>query len=323
MGSQGDPKEQALIQQNRSSSILNEAGAHNVLPSQTLFFYDEIVTIYVGSEARAFKIHKPLLCRYSAFFKAAFTDCFAEASTSSVSLSSHDPEVFRTFVCWLYTGSFNNRTSHPDGKLKSTREQWDKALEIEYNKHGIQGLSFFCQPNSLPYNNKVRELYELDTYHVAPFDKLVDLYILSDYLQATFIRDSIITTLILTYGDMSHPDSRKEACVRFWRLSRLSTANRPAELPYPGPAITKAWSELPQADPLCEMLVLLYCDSCITAKEAFQREDDSETLHPRFLEACFDEIQRRLSKGEGRTIWTSGKSICEWHTHGDAPCPGP
>ncbi|KAL8718375.1 MAG: hypothetical protein Q9225_004483 [Loekoesia sp. 1 TL-2023] len=284
------------------------------------FLYDDIVTIHVGPNKQAFKIHKSLVCRYSTFFRAALTNNFVEASTLSVTLPAQDPDVFKLFGCWLYTGNIDNRTCHPDCKSKQTCKTWSKILETEYVKYGLRKDS---QPDVLPYDNGIRELYERDAYRAAPFDKIVELYVLADYLQVIFIRDLIITKLIMVYGDTSPPKTKKTNRVRFWHLSRLPPEERPDDLPYPGPAIAKAWSQLSESDPLCKVLVLLYCDNCITARETLQytdHDDHAERLHPKFLEACFDEAQRRWREGKGRTDWLGGESICRWHSHGGAPC---
>lgn len=166
----------------------------------------------VGPTKYTFKIHKGLVCRYSAFFRAALTDGFPEATAFSVSLPAQDPEIFKSFVRWLYTGDIVNRANHADCEWNRISAQRSNSLEKEYAEHNLPKAS---QPGDLPFSNEIRKLYELDNYRAAPFDKLVDLYLLADYFQVSIIRDLIITKLIMVYGDISPPEKRRKPCVRF------------------------------------------------------------------------------------------------------------
>ncbi|KAF2215100.1 hypothetical protein CERZMDRAFT_7580, partial [Cercospora zeae-maydis SCOH1-5] len=50
-----------------------------------------------------FKVHKGVLCFYSAYFEACLNGEFAEARREVVDLVEEDPKTFRHFVAWLYT----------------------------------------------------------------------------------------------------------------------------------------------------------------------------------------------------------------------------
>ena len=291
---------------------------------QCRFLYDDIVTVLVGQDKRAFKIHKSILCRYSAFFKAALTNAFIEASTLSISLPTQDAEVFRHFVCWLYTNSIHNHTTHPDRTPRATSKVWLDLIKAEYVARGLPQDS---QLDDLSPSNQIRRGYEMNTYYTTPFDTLVELYLLAHYLQAAFLQDLIITKLIMLYSDKCPNAQNVGFHHRFWLVSRLPPARRPVELPYPGPAINKAWSQLPESVPLCRVLVHIYCDHCMTADETMPPKDEGytdpmETLHPTFIGACFKELQWRRTKGIGLTPWHNGKGICQWHVHGEGPCAG-
>jgi hypothetical protein len=60
-----------------------------------------LVHIFVGSSRKEYILSKQILCTWSAFFSAAFSGTFAEASTSSLSLPDDDPEIFTFFTYWL------------------------------------------------------------------------------------------------------------------------------------------------------------------------------------------------------------------------------
>ena len=66
--------------------------------------YDSLVFLEVGPEAVNFGVHKGLLCRESAYFRSCFNGTFMEAREGRVTLEDEDPEVFKRFNEWLYTG---------------------------------------------------------------------------------------------------------------------------------------------------------------------------------------------------------------------------
>lgn len=302
------------MQPSKPPSTMSKIGATDYF-IEKFFLYDDIVTVSVGPESRAFQIYKPLLCKCSAFFEAAFSDGFVETSTSSVSLGTQDPEVFKAFVCWLYSGSFLSPSRHIRG-LEANDEKWEKSLQME-----VQYIGEELPKASEPYETEIDRLRQYKWYLHARFDKLVDLYILSDYLQVDAIRDLILKMMVNVYADQSHPDKHRESRVYFWRWSRLPPGERPSKLPYPGPAITKAWSHLPESDPLCKTLVLLYCDNCFSAEETFQQEGEAENLPRRFLEICFRQVQRRLREGRVRSFWGPDEHISQLYTKGMAFSP--
>lgn len=60
--------------------------------------------LIVGPDEVRIPCHKALLGYYSEFFEKALCRSFAEAATSEVSLPEDNPEAFKIFVSWLYTG---------------------------------------------------------------------------------------------------------------------------------------------------------------------------------------------------------------------------
>ena len=57
-----------------------------------------------GEDAESWIIHKRLLAHHSPFFAAAFNGNFAESATNTVCLVEDDPDAFKLFVQWLYSG---------------------------------------------------------------------------------------------------------------------------------------------------------------------------------------------------------------------------
>lgn len=63
-----------------------------------------MVTLFVGSEERAFHIHKKLVCDKVPAFAAMFNGGFKEAEEGKAKLPEDSPVAFELFVEWLYRG---------------------------------------------------------------------------------------------------------------------------------------------------------------------------------------------------------------------------
>ena len=69
--------------------------------------YDAIVDFKVGEDRMSFAIHRGLLCRASSFFKEQLSTSETtegEIVAHVVELKDEDPEIFRRFHTWLYSG---------------------------------------------------------------------------------------------------------------------------------------------------------------------------------------------------------------------------
>ncbi|KAL8869640.1 MAG: hypothetical protein Q9198_007832 [Flavoplaca austrocitrina] len=66
----------------------------------------QLVTVNVGSSeaAESWTIHKRLLAHHSPYFAAAFNGNFTESATNTVCFVEDDPDAFKLFVQWLYSG---------------------------------------------------------------------------------------------------------------------------------------------------------------------------------------------------------------------------
>jgi hypothetical protein len=70
--------------------------------------YDDIIKVLVGTgNQNTFSVHKDIICAKSKFFKTAFMNTngnWRETEEKLMPLPDVDPELFRTYVNWLYTG---------------------------------------------------------------------------------------------------------------------------------------------------------------------------------------------------------------------------
>ena len=64
-----------------------------------------MVTIYVGPERKAFRVHKEVACLYSPVLKAAFNSNFIEGQTQTYTLEGFDDSAFQLVVQWMYRQS--------------------------------------------------------------------------------------------------------------------------------------------------------------------------------------------------------------------------
>ena len=78
-----------------------------------------MVQVKVGPNKTVFTFHKDLLCNTAAYFRAALEGSFKEALEQSIEMPEDDPEVFKYFQLWIYTGSIlqTYETAKDVGKL--------------------------------------------------------------------------------------------------------------------------------------------------------------------------------------------------------------
>ncbi|KAL8650751.1 MAG: hypothetical protein Q9226_005009 [Calogaya cf. arnoldii] len=243
------------------------------------FLYDRIVTILVGPQSERFKIHQNLVCQYP-FFRAAYEGAFQE-SEGVLKLPEHDPDVVRFFVYWLYSGKLTAYYSSPSttpsiSELLADTEAEQKALSLLGTNPGSK---LTCD------DSKVQYLYTVACYRDTPFDSLVNLFLLADYLQIPCLKDEVVKRLVETYGSAYHV--RDGYTTQFWAWS---DEDRPSWAPNPIPSINIAWNSQPRDSPLCLLLVALFVDNGMNPGGVQEYTD----LDPSFLCAAFLELQQRL-----------------------------
>ena len=66
--------------------------------------------VLVGPNECEFHVHKAILCHHSSFFNAALRNDWLESEQQLTKLPEDEPEVFETFLSWVYTGKFDGYT---------------------------------------------------------------------------------------------------------------------------------------------------------------------------------------------------------------------
>lgn len=64
-----------------------------------------MIKVTVGQDVgkpKVFHVHVGVLCRHSAFFRAALNGAFPEAQTNSIALPEDNPMRFEQILCWMY-----------------------------------------------------------------------------------------------------------------------------------------------------------------------------------------------------------------------------
>ena len=61
------------------------------------------MVVKVGAKKKNFNVHKHLLCKSAAYFKAALEGSFIEAKSQILELPEEKVAVFEHFVFWIYT----------------------------------------------------------------------------------------------------------------------------------------------------------------------------------------------------------------------------
>ena len=247
----------------------------------TSFPFDDTITVYVGPDNKRFSIHKRLICQYP------FT-------------------IFRFFVYWLYTGELDGHfyPSLAKPSLSDVRKECKLGPQPKYLPHHT------TKCNQQLSGAQV-QLYILLTYRDAPFDALIGLYLLAEYLQVHGLRDQIINVLVDVYA-FSH-ERFEGVLTSFWRW-RNDT--RPPWASDPVPAINAAWKSA-KALKLCRLLVKLFCDNVISDAETLQ---ENERLDADFLTAAYTMAQEPWLRSTPRTNWANPGATCPYHDHDGKAC---
>jgi len=92
-----------------------------------------LVTIYVGPERKAFRVHKEVVCLYSPVLKAAFNSNFMEGQTQTYTLEDCDDTAFRFIVQWMYRQSITPPATEEEAilirdKFRSARTPQDSEI---------------------------------------------------------------------------------------------------------------------------------------------------------------------------------------------------
>ncbi|KAL8952925.1 MAG: hypothetical protein Q9222_001184 [Ikaeria aurantiellina] len=277
-----------------------------VILNRCNFPYDRRVSILVGAENERFEVHRGLVCKYP-FFKAVFEGNFQE-SDGTLTLPKHDPGTFRYLVYWLCTGKLDGHF-YPSNRKPAISEL--RAVAETASRYKIPYIGSRKEIKILelegPYS-----LFNLARFKDQPFDALVNLHLLAEYLQVGALKDSVINSLVDVYG--FHSDDRETCFSPFWVWT---SKRRPTWIADPVSSINTAWKWSPKDSNLCRLLVTLFCDEDLDDLDAFQ---EVEHLSAGFLSAAYSKVSHRRRKGEAETDWESPGALCAYHDHDGVPC---
>lgn len=199
----------------------------------------------VGPGKQRFDIHKGLLCKSSGRFQASLLGPSKEAS-GKIELPEHAPSTFAFFQHWLYREKFRGFHDVEFNKPTITHPR-SVAQEV-----AISGKPRKSKKKSLHYlglEHQDLQAYSLANYKDVPFTAFIDLYVLADFLQATQLKDSIISMLVEVYDHYipsTYEDKDDNATLLF---QTHNAAIRPADLEGPATGMNRAWeataSEIP------------------------------------------------------------------------------
>ncbi|KAH0287928.1 hypothetical protein KCU62_g5576, partial [Aureobasidium sp. EXF-3399] len=98
------------------------------------------VVVGSGANAKPFYVHKQLLCDSSTYFTTALNDGFAETKHQTIKLDDEDPDIFLTYVLWLYGGKLS-REALPSDQTEGPFENHLFKLYVFADKRGVKNLA--------------------------------------------------------------------------------------------------------------------------------------------------------------------------------------
>lgn len=134
-------------------------------------------------EEKEFHAHKFILIARSAVFRAMFQNDLSESQTGIITIVDSDPDSFKEFLLYLYTGKFENITYSSAFHLYITADKYDvQELKMFCLKHLLQSLSvenvcdivvladdynedeLFCTAQDF-FNQNLIEIFATDTWN--------------------------------------------------------------------------------------------------------------------------------------------------------------
>lgn len=256
-----------------------------------------MITVLVGPKEVPFDLHKEHVCAWSDFFKTACNSNFKERN-GVVNFPEQDPDTFRYFVYWLYTGKLCGFV-HPESTMKTMEAAVIQDLRADGKKPLLR------LRHNLDHKSAANRALSSAYFQDAPFTELISLYILADQLQVRGLKDTIVNLIIdvYSYDDMS--------CL-FWSQNVVREPS--TWIPEPAIGINLAWQSLPDSSPLRSLLLQLFCDNA-------DRQNNIRGLYTTdFLAEAFTLAAARTEDDLGLIKWEKKGEKCKHHVH-DVECP--
>ncbi|KAL8952334.1 MAG: hypothetical protein Q9222_001745 [Ikaeria aurantiellina] len=158
-------------------------------PTRMMLLEDsEVVTVRVGSgdNVHCWRIQEKLLTNCSPFFAAALNGSFSEAQSRSIELVEENPDAFRYFVQWLYTGKFtpslSDDVSHDQKNPRIVIQVWalgDKLNCPAFQDGAMIELIYYYKSEFLEIDD-IRLIYDVSppASHLRQFAINQFLYLL-------------------------------------------------------------------------------------------------------------------------------------------------
>ncbi|KAL8790323.1 MAG: hypothetical protein Q9213_000675 [Squamulea squamosa] len=247
---------------------------------------------------------------FDSIVTAAFDGKFKESAAGTLKLPEHDPAIFRFFAYWLYTGKLDG--NHYPSTEKPSITEIRRDTDLEWQNWHEKYLPHYTAKGGGQLTNEEGQLYRLLTYRDAPFDALIGLYLLAEYLGVPGLGDEITYILVDVYANAN---SKMEGVLTsFWRWKNCT---RPRWAPDPVPCINAAWKMSSEDSHLCRLLVVLFCDNVIWNADDVQK---NERLDAGFLSAAYTMAQDRWVSGAKKTQWQTADALCAYHNHDGTTC---
>ena len=259
--------------------------------------FDSLVTVLVGPKQHRFDIHKGLLCTKSKFFKATCSGNFKEAE-GKIQLPSQEVDTFKYFVYWLYTGKISGFYYH-DKNLPSIKEL--KTRIPEALKHGKWDELANAKEHPCLID------FHLANYRDLPFNGLISLYVLADFLDVCGLKDVILTALVKVYFNPYDDIPLRCSITPLWDHD----VERTQWCPDPAKGINIAWETLGKDDPLCKVLLQLFSSSCNTVMPFPQ----GDILNASFVTAAYEWLFKYHRAYECIHAYRSSGTSCRHHEH--------
>lgn len=251
----------------------------------------------VGPEQHRFDVHKGLLCTKSKFFKAACSENFKEAE-GRILIPSQEAGTFKYFVYWLYTGKISGFYYHD--KISPSIDELKSRI-----REALDGDTWYEVANEKKHPCLID--FHLANYRDLPFNGLISLYVLADFLDVCGLKDVIIKALVKVYLNPYDDISLRCSIMPLWDHD----VERTQWCPDPANGINLAWETFGKDDPLCKALLQIFSSSCNTVIPFPQ----GDILNASFVTAAYEWFFKHHRNYECIFAYGTSGMLCRYEEH--------